>query len=99
MPEGTSVAAMPMAGGWSLVDPYDPDVQEAARFAVQTFAIQNKTRILFKDVWQARQQVATGRRSELLLEVTQNGVRFRAKALVMHHHGGLYSLNEWVWQD
>ena len=49
--------AAPVAGPWATADAFSPEVQEAARFAVQTFAVQNKARVLYKDVTQARQQV------------------------------------------
>lgn len=105
-PEGASPAAptvpasaTPLAGGWSEADPFKPEVQEAARFAVQTFAVQNKARVLYKDVSQARQQVVAGINLELRLQVTLDGVRRTAQAKVWCQSDGRYSLADWRWLD
>jgi hypothetical protein len=89
----------PLAGGWSEADPFTPDVQEAARFAVQTFAVHNKARVLYKDVGQARQQVVAGINLELRLQVTLDGVRRTAQATVWRQPDGRYSLADWRWLD
>lgn len=47
----------PVAGAWAPADAFSPEVQEAARFAVQTFAVQNKVRVLYQEVTRANQQV------------------------------------------
>jgi hypothetical protein len=88
-----------LAGGWSEADPFTPDVQEAARFAVQTFAVQNKARVLYKDVGQARQQVVAGINLELRLQVTLDGVSRTAQATVWRQPDGRYSLADWRWLD
>jgi hypothetical protein len=86
-------------GAWGPIDAFSPDVQEAARFAVQTFAVQNKQRVLFKDLTQARQQVVAGLNFELHLSVTLDGTPRTAQALVFRHLNGVYSLNSWDWLD
>ena len=86
-------------GAWGLIDPFNPDVQEAARFAVQTFAVQNKQRVLYKDVIQARQQVVSGLNFELQLKVTLDGTARTAQATVWRQLNGAYSLHSWVWLD
>ena len=97
--EASSVSGGSVVGNWSQIDPYHPDVQEAARFAVQTFAVQNKTRVLFKEVTLARQQVVAGRQWELNLDVVRDGTRHKVTATVWHQANGRYSLTDWVWQD
>ncbi len=92
-------ASTPRAGGWSQADAMSPDVQEAARFAVQTFAVQNKSRILFKEVAQARQQVVAGLNYQLQLQVTQDGATRIAQTKVWRKLDGRYELTEWLWQD
>jgi hypothetical protein len=92
-------ATYPVPGGWSPTDPFDATVQEAARFAVQTFAVQNKARVLYKDVKQARQQVVAGLNFELHLQVTMDGTPRQAKAKVWRQPDGAYSLHSWNWLD
>jgi alkanesulfonate monooxygenase SsuD/methylene tetrahydromethanopterin reductase-like flavin-dependent oxidoreductase (luciferase family) len=87
-----------MAGAWSSADPFDPDVQEAARFAVQTFAVQGQRRLLFKDVIQARQQVVAGLNLELHVQVSEDGAKRSARVTVWRKPDGRYSLTEWDWQ-
>lgn len=105
-PEGATPAVpaapagpTPLAGGWSEADPFKADVQEAARFAVQTFAVHNKARVLYKDVSQARQQVVAGINLELRLQVTLDGVSRTAQAMVWRQPDGRYSLTDWRWLD
>jgi hypothetical protein len=86
-------------GTWVAIDAFSPDVQEAARFAVQTFAVQNKQRVLYKDVTQARQQVVTGLQFELALQVTLDGTHRRAQAVVWRQADGVYKLQSWAWPD
>lgn len=84
---------------WALADPFGPDVQEAARFAVQAFAVQNKARVLYKEVTQARQQVAAGQRFELQLQVTWDKTPRNATAVVWHRPDGSYRLQSWAWLE
>jgi hypothetical protein len=84
---------------WVEADPFGPAVQEAARFAVQTFAVQNKARLLFKDVTQARQQLGAGLQFELDLQVTLEGAKRHAKAIVWRQPDGVYALQSWAWLD
>jgi hypothetical protein len=88
-----------VSGAWGPIDAFSPDVQEAARFAVQTYAVQNKQRVLFKDLTQARQQVVAGLNFELQLSVTLDGAPRTAQALVFRHLNGVYNLHSWVWLD
>ena len=92
-------ATKPLAGAWAQADVFSPDVQEAARFAVQTFAVQNKARVLYKDVTQARQQVVAGLNYELQLQVTMDGSTRTAKATVWLRLDGSYRLQSWDWLD
>jgi hypothetical protein len=87
------------AGAWAPADAFNPDVQEAARFAVQTFAVQNKARVLFKEVGLARQQVVAGIQFELNLEVTAVGSARNSKAVVWRQLDGTYKLQAWDWLD
>ena len=84
-------------GAWAPTDAFNPDVQEAARFAVQTFAVQNKARVLFKEVSLARQQVVAGTLFELNLEVTLDGAARNSKAEVWRQLDGTYKLQAWDW--
>jgi hypothetical protein len=97
MSTDSGVPAVP--GAWGPIDAFSPDVQEAARFAVQTFAVQNKQRVLFKDLTQARQQVVAGLNFELQLAVTLDGTPRTAQALVFRQLNGVYNLHSWVWLD
>ncbi len=88
-----------MAGAWALTDPFNPEVQEAARFAVQTFSVQNKARVLYKEVRLARQQVVAGVNFDIDLQVTLDGVNRNAKARVWRQINGRHSLQAWDWLD
>ncbi len=101
-PDGPAIAppeTYPVLGGWSPTDPFDATVQEAARFAVQTFAVQNKARVLYKEVNEAHQQVVAGLNFELLLQVTVDGTPRQAKAKVWRQPDGAYRLHSWDWLD
>jgi len=87
------------AGAWVPSDAFNLDVQEAARFAVQTFAVQNKARLLFKEVSLARQQVVAGTLFELNLEVTLDGAIRNSKTVVWRQLDGTYKLQSWDWLD
>jgi hypothetical protein len=97
LPAETASSAGP--GAWASIDAFSPDVQEAARFAVQTFAVQNKHRVLYKDVTQARQQVVAGLQFEMALQVTLDGTHRRAQAVVWRQADGVYKLQSWAWLD
>ena len=88
-----------MAGAWAPADAFSPEVQEAARFAVQTFAVQNKARVLYKDVTQARQQVVAGLNFELQLLVTLDGASRSVSATVWRQPDGSYRLQAWEWLE
>ena len=98
-PLAADTASTAVAGAWASSDTFSPDVQESARFAVQTFAVQNKARVLYKDVTQARQQVVAGLQFELVLEVTLDGSHRHAKAVVWRQADGAYKLKSWAWLD
>ena len=86
-------------GAWAPIDAFNPDVQEAARFAVQTFAVQNKVRVLFKEVTQARQQVVAGLNLQLQLQVTLDGAPKNVNVTVWRQLDGDYRLQSWGWVD
>jgi hypothetical protein len=88
-----------VAGAWAQADVFSPEVQEAARFAVQAFAVQNKSRVLYKDVTQVRQQVVAGLNFELLLQVTRDGANRSVRATVWRQLDGSYRLQAWAWLD
>ncbi|WP_322991299.1 cystatin family protein [Limnohabitans sp.] len=91
--------AAPVAGAWAPADAFSPEAQEAARFAVQTFAVQNKARVLYKNVVKARQQVVAGLNFELQLQVTLDGASRSVSATVWRHPDGTYRLQAWDWLD
>ena len=90
----STVSAEPVAGAWALADAFSPDVQEAARFAVQT-----KARVLYKDVTQARQQVVSGLNFELHIQVTLDGASRKVSAKIWRQPDGAYRLQAWAWLD
>jgi hypothetical protein len=99
-PERPAETASPSGPGtWVSIDAFSPDVQEAARYAVQTFAVQNKQRVLYQDVTQARQHVLAGLQFEMALQVTLEGTHRRAQALVWRQADGVYLLQSWAWLD
>jgi NaMN:DMB phosphoribosyltransferase len=84
-------------GAWTPTDAFNHDVQEAARFAVQTFAVQNKARVIFKEVIQARQQVVAGLHLQLKLLVTLDGATQYVNVTVWRQLDGDYRLQSWDW--
>ena len=95
----STVSSEAVAGAWAQADAFSPDVQEAARFAVQTFAVQNKARLLYKDVTQARQQDEAGLYFEMHIQVTLDGASRNASAKVWRQPDGAYRLQAWAWLD
>ncbi|WP_396440334.1 cystatin domain-containing protein [Limnohabitans sp.] len=95
----STVSNEAVVGAWTLADAFSPEVQEAARFAVQTFAVQNKARVLYKDVTQARQQVVAGLNFDLHIQVTLDGASRNASAKVWRQPDGAYHLQAWAWLD
>ena len=91
--------AVPVTGAWTRADVFNPDVQEAARFAVQTFAVQNKVRVLYQEVTRANHQVVAGLNFELLLQVTRDGANRSVRATVWRQLDGSYQLQAWAWLD
>ncbi len=91
--------AVPVTGAWARADVFNPDVQEAARFAVQAFSVQNKARVMYKEVTQASQQVVAGLNFELQLLVTLDGVHRNVLVKVWRQLDGSYRLLSWVWQN
>lgn len=91
--------AQARVGAWAPTDAFNSDVQEAARFAVQTFAVQNKVRVLFREVTQARQQVVAGLNFQLQLQVTLDGVPKNVTVTVWRQLNGDYRLQSWDWVD
>jgi hypothetical protein len=98
-PASSAANAVEMPGAWASADPFDPDVQEAARFAVQTFAVQGKRRVLFKEVNDSRQQVVAGLNLKLRIQVSEDGVDRSASVTVWRQPDGRYSLTEWIWLE
>lgn len=88
-----------MAGAWAPADAFSPEVQEAARFAVQTFAVQNKVRVLYQEVTRANQQVVAGLNFELQLLVTLDGTKRSVLVKVWRQPDSSYRLESWVWQN
>ena len=97
MPSASVSGALP--GAWILSDPWHEEVQEAARFAVQTFAVQQRSRVLYKDVMTAEQQVVTGLNFKLRLQVQHDTAVRVAEVTVWRQLSGQYQLINWVWQD
>ena len=95
--------AVPIVVDWSQVDPYAFDVQEAARFATQAFAVLHHSRTLYKEVLEAHTQVgpevSAGMNFQIKLQV-QHEKRLRsAQAHVWRQSNGQYQLTQWVWID
>jgi hypothetical protein len=95
----STVSVEPVAGAWALTDAFNPDVQEAARFAVQTFAVQNKARVLFNEVTHARQQLVAGLNFQFQLHVTLDGAPKNVNVTVWRQLDGDYRLQSWDWVD
>ena len=88
-----------MPGAWSPTDAWHEEVQEAARFAVQTYAVGQRSRVLYKDVLAAEQQVVSGLNFKLRLQVLHDKTVRRAQVTVWRQLSGQYQLTEWVWLD
>ena len=82
-----------------MADPLDDEVQEAARFAVQTYAVLHRSRTLYKDVLEAQSQVVAGANFSLKLQVLQDKTARTAQATVWRQLNGQYQLSDWRWLD
>jgi hypothetical protein len=94
-----AVVLTPSTGGWSQAEFYADDVQEAARFAVQAYAVAQHSRTLYKDVVEAQRQVVLGVNFKLKLQVLHLGTPRTAQATVWQPLHGPYQLSDWVWDD
>ena len=97
MPTASVHNALP--GAWSPVDAWHEEVQEAARFAVQTYAVGHRSRVLYKDVLNAEQQVVAGLNFKFKLQVQHDKTVRRAQVTVWRQLNGQYQLTDWVWLD
>lgn len=88
-----------LPGGWSALDPLAEDAQEAARFAVQTYAVAQRSRVLYKDVIEAQVQVVAGMNFKLTLQVMHDARKRTSRVTVWRQLNGTYQLTEWVWLD
>ena len=88
-----------LPGGGSPIDPWNEQVQEAARFAVQTYAVGQRSRVLYKEVLSAEQQVVAGLNFKLKLQVEHNKTLRTAQITVWRQLSGQYQLTDWVWLD
>ena len=82
-----------------MADPLDDEVQEAARFAVQTYAVLHRSRTLYKDVLEAQSQVVAGTNFSLKLQVRHENSPRTAQATVWRQLNGQYQLSDWRWLD
>ena len=97
IPSASMNKALP--GGGSPIDPWNEQVQEAARFAVQTYAVGQRSRVLYKEVLSAEQQVVAGLNFKLKLQVEHNKTLRTAQITVWRQLSGQYQLTDWVWLD
>ena len=86
-----------MTGGFAHADPFAVDVQEAARFAVQSQAVNTHTRLIYKDVLTAQIQVVAGQNYLLNLALTEDGKPRQAHVKVWRQLNNSYVLTQWVW--
>ena len=90
---------MSLPGGWTAVDPLGNEAQEAARFAVQAYAVAQHRRVLYQELIEAQQQVVSGVNFQLQLQVQEDKKMRSVQATVWRQLSGTYQLTEWVWLD
>ena len=95
----SDMASYPVVGGWSQAEPLADEVQEAARFAVQAYAVFHRSRTLYKDVLEAQSQVVAGTNFSLKLQVRHENSPRTAQATVWRQLNGQYQLSDWRWLD
>jgi hypothetical protein len=88
------VTEMPL-GGYTTIDPADPDARAAAEFAVSTQASRTGTAITLQRVVRAARQVVAGLNYRLCLEVTIAGTPQEVQAIVFRNLQQRFSLTEW----
>jgi hypothetical protein len=88
-----------LPGGWTSLDPWADEAQEAARFAVQTYAVAQRSRVLYTDVIEAQRQVVAGVHFQLSLQVTHDSRKRTARVTVARQPNGSYELIDWRWLD
>jgi hypothetical protein len=87
------------AGGWMEADPFNQDVQEAARFAVQTQSMRTHSRLIYKDLKSAQTQVVAGQNFQMNLTVIDHGLSRSAAVSVWKNLHNQYSLTHWQWSQ
>lgn len=101
---GTACSA-PLTGGYSSVSSTNENVIVAAKFAVTTqeAVLQKETptiKLQLIEIKKAEEQVVSGTNYKLILNVTDNGKKRTAKAIVWHQPWRTpdpYQLTSWEW--
>jgi hypothetical protein len=86
-------------GGWTVADPFNQDVQEAARFAVQTQSMRTHSRLIYKDLKSAQTQVVAGQNFQMNLTIIDHGLSRSAAVSVWKDLHNQYSLTHWQWSQ
>ena len=88
---------LPVAGGYSRAAADDPEVLEAARFAVEQAGRRQGRRLSLVAVRSAERQVVAGLNYRLRLGVRDRGEEREASAVVYRNLKNVYSLTSWEW--
>jgi hypothetical protein len=92
----SSAFAQPIAGGWGKAGNKDPQVLEAARFAVATKQAQTDSVFKLVSVTRAEQQVVTGMNYRFCLRL-QGGKSKIAFVQVYQDLQQQFELTSWTW--
>lgn len=100
-----TACSTPITGGYSSVSSTNESVIAAAEFAVTTQAavLQKETpsiKLQLIKIKKAEEQVVAGTNYQLILDVTENGKKRTAKAIVWHQSWRTpdpYQLTSWEW--
>ncbi|HKE86789.1 MAG TPA: copper resistance protein NlpE N-terminal domain-containing protein [Vicinamibacterales bacterium] len=92
----TSLTRMPRPGGYIGVDPYDPDVQHAAAFAVAMWAMRSPNPPTLRAITRAERQIVEGVNYKLCLDVDVAETRQRVQTVVYRDTAQTLHLTQWL---
>ena len=92
----TSLTRLPRPGGYIGIDPYDPDVQQAAAFAVTMWSMRSPNPPTLRAITRAERQIVEGVNYKLCLDVDVAETRQRVQTVVYRDTAQTLHLTQWL---
>ncbi|HEY1304043.1 MAG TPA: copper resistance protein NlpE N-terminal domain-containing protein [Vicinamibacterales bacterium] len=92
----TSLTRLPRPGGYIGIDPYDPDVQQAAAFAVEIWSMRTPNPPTLRSITRAERQIVEGINYKLCLDVDVAQTRQHVQTVVYRDTAQTLHLTQWL---